>query len=207
MRRKFQRVPQGSLSYVEFCLLCDEVGAKPTKCSENHFQAKDGPFVKPLNYYPQTGTFYMSGAAGGRPSADPKKCFRDLAASKTEACWDGAGALSLRQKKAFKKILWSKQRRCRWCNLPFSSINDATIEHLIPRSRGGSNQLDNLSLSHEKCNQERGNSLLAPACIRPIRGDEMEAVIKNLPDDFWRWLGYLSQSVVMTRVSAIREIP
>lgn len=34
----------------------------------------------------------------------------------------------------------------------------ATIEHIIPQSLGGSTVMDNLALSHEVCNQQRGNT-------------------------------------------------
>lgn len=33
----------------------------------------------------------------------------------------------------------------------------ATIDHILPRSQGGSNDLDNLKLAHRKCNLRRGN--------------------------------------------------
>lgn len=38
------------------------------------------------------------------------------------------------------------------------SINTATIEHIIPVSKGGGMVIDNLALSHRKCNEIRGDS-------------------------------------------------
>ena len=35
-----------------------------------------------------------------------------------------------------------------------------TIEHLVPRTRGGTNDLDNLAGSHQYCNQYKGESLM-----------------------------------------------
>jgi hypothetical protein len=35
----------------------------------------------------------------------------------------------------------------------------ATVDHLVPRSRGGSNEPDNLRLAHKRCNVRRGNQL------------------------------------------------
>lgn len=32
----------------------------------------------------------------------------------------------------------------------------ATLEHVIPVSKGGTDDMDNLSISHRKCNQRRG---------------------------------------------------
>lgn len=35
----------------------------------------------------------------------------------------------------------------------------ATIDHLVPRSRGGTSDLGNLRLAHRRCNNRRGNHL------------------------------------------------
>lgn len=39
---------------------------------------------------------------------------------------------------------------------------DATLEHIQPRSKGGMDDMGNLSISHRLCNQARGN------CDRPV---------------------------------------
>lgn len=36
-------------------------------------------------------------------------------------------------------------------------LKDMSLEHIIPRSKGGSDDMDNLSISHKSCNEERGN--------------------------------------------------
>lgn len=36
-----------------------------------------------------------------------------------------------------------------------------TLEHIVPKSRGGANRLFNLALAHKVCNERRGNSPLA----------------------------------------------
>lgn len=43
--------------------------------------------------------------------------------------------------------------------LPRDSPNGATIDHLVPRSRGGANDLANLRLAHRRCNVRRGSHL------------------------------------------------
>lgn len=50
---------------------------------------------------------------------------------------------------------------CWWCG-KCSSGEQLTIEHLFPKSRGGSNSPENLRLACEKCNKSRGNSLYPP---------------------------------------------
>lgn len=37
------------------------------------------------------------------------------------------------------------------------SVNTATIEHIVQVSKGGRTVIDNLALSHKKCNEARGN--------------------------------------------------
>lgn len=55
-----------------------------------------------------------------------------------------------------------------WCWLCGGAIDpnarrdssaSGTVDHLVPRSRGGSNEPDNLRLAHKRCNVRRGNHL------------------------------------------------
>ncbi len=65
-----------------------------------------------------------------------------------------------------KERRWNKKaliRRdgtnCAICGEPMMTMDDITIDHLVPLSRGGLDVLDNLRLAHAKCNEKRGNSL------------------------------------------------
>ncbi len=56
-------------------------------------------------------------------------------------------------------IVKKKFRRgqtCYWCSRPIEQ-HTATIDHVIPLSRGGSNAASNCVLTCYDCNQERGN--------------------------------------------------
>lgn len=44
---------------------------------------------------------------------------------------------------------------CFVCRLPVAE-SEATLEHVIPLSKGGTNRRDNLSISHRRCNNGRG---------------------------------------------------
>lgn len=51
---------------------------------------------------------------------------------------------------------------CAWCGRPIQLWRldkwAPTLDHIRPRSKGGNNKLNNLRLTHECCNQQRGNS-------------------------------------------------
>jgi len=46
---------------------------------------------------------------------------------------------------------------CFVCGLPVDE-SKATLEHIKPRSLGGTLAMDNLAISHAKCNRKRGAS-------------------------------------------------
>lgn len=41
---------------------------------------------------------------------------------------------------------------CPWCNKPIYNINDFSWDHIIPRTLGGQDTLDNLQPMHKHCN-------------------------------------------------------
>jgi 5-methylcytosine-specific restriction endonuclease McrA len=44
-----------------------------------------------------------------------------------------------------------------WEAEEINDVNAPTRDHVIPKSRGGKNTLDNLRLAHSLCNRLRGN--------------------------------------------------
>jgi 5-methylcytosine-specific restriction endonuclease McrA len=55
--------------------------------------------------------------------------------------------------------LLRKSNLCGICGKPITKMKDATIDHVIPLSRGGVDSPLNMQLAHDKCNQEKGNKL------------------------------------------------
>lgn len=60
--------------------------------------------------------------------------------------------------------LWIIQHgaKCHYCNIAIDRVSTdinhkATIDHLIPRSRGGSNATSNWVWCCERCNKRKGN--------------------------------------------------
>lgn len=56
-----------------------------------------------------------------------------------------------------RESLLAVDSRCHWCRVRLYS-HTATIDHLVPSSKGGSDEPDNLVLACERCNKARGNS-------------------------------------------------
>jgi hypothetical protein len=64
-----------------------------------------------------------------------------------------------------KEILKAIYPKCWICRLPFAEHPDLrrTIDHYLPRSKGGDNGLDNLRYAHGFCNRWRGNKVGNPS--------------------------------------------
>ena len=58
-----------------------------------------------------------------------------------------------------------KYGRCE-CELCHKQMRKFTIDHIVPKSKGGSDMLENLRLTHEKCNQFRGTNFKIKDLIR-----------------------------------------
>ncbi len=48
---------------------------------------------------------------------------------------------------------------CHWCGQPFTGEDPATADHIVPRARGGTNDLSNLVPAHRSCNSRRGGQM------------------------------------------------
>lgn len=57
-----------------------------------------------------------------------------------------------------KNILLRDNYRCQYCNKLCKGA-DATIDHVLPRSRGGASSWENLVTSCSSCNSKKGNHL------------------------------------------------
>lgn len=59
-----------------------------------------------------------------------------------------------------KILMHAVDSRCFVCKEHIATPEEATIEHIIPVSRGGTNAKVNLALSHRECNQAKGSDLV-----------------------------------------------
>jgi 5-methylcytosine-specific restriction endonuclease McrA len=77
---------------------------------------------------------------------------------------------------------------CHWCQCPLDA-DSATADHLVPRSRGGSNSRANLCLACHACNQKRRNRLPGEPLHGPLArrgGDQGWVVWTRYPRCRWR---------------------
>lgn len=63
-----------------------------------------------------------------------------------------------------KQVLAVKGNICWLCHQPIVGLPSA--DHIIPRSRGGSDDIENLAPAHLKCNVKRGNRMVRPMRLK-----------------------------------------
>lgn len=63
-------------------------------------------------------------------------------------------------KRPTKKALWHRDHgKCQYCQKNVT-VSNATIDHVIPKSRGGQHTWENLVIACTKCNGKKGSRLL-----------------------------------------------
>jgi 5-methylcytosine-specific restriction endonuclease McrA len=67
-----------------------------------------------------------------------------------------------------KNILLRDRNTCQYCGEVLSS-GDLTLDHVVPRSRGGLSTWENLVACCHGCNREKGNQLLAETEMKLLR--------------------------------------
>jgi 5-methylcytosine-specific restriction endonuclease McrA len=62
---------------------------------------------------------------------------------------------------SFRKDLFDKSPTCRLCDNEIHSLDDSTVDHVVPYSKGGKTKTDNAQLAHRSCNA-RKNAQMPP---------------------------------------------
>ncbi len=72
-----------------------------------------------------------------------------------------------------------QQGLCAFCDLPFTEEDKESLDHIKPRSKGGSDKISNKVLVHGSCNQLKGDlEFYDDALLRAIRFIEMAKRLK-----------------------------
>ena len=86
-----------------------------------------------------------------------------------------------------KRLVWTRSfGTCQWC-WQAVSLEEASLDHIVPRSKGGTNDISNLQIMHPECNSRKGSSempILTQGKPRPEsrRADELVPVVSKCAD-------------------------
>jgi HNH endonuclease len=129
-------------------------------CSPSHWQVIGGIAVVNVHRGKSGYTIYVQGMGKGRKANSPK----DVVESAKQL--QSIGKVTERKRcRGTKKRKWNQAvnrgevPRCHWCGTEFGGKHEATGDHVIPLSRGGSNGDDNIVLACKLCNEKRKNNV------------------------------------------------
>lgn len=138
--------------------LAEKAGATLVKKANDHYQIQGGLLV---NYYPKSKkrTVYIAGTTIGKHHVTPEE-----AVAMAFKAPSNPKIVKKRVRQTHKRrSLFKKIKNCHWCKvlltLDIDQENSATVEHIIPLSRGGLNNKNNLTLACFTCNHDRGNNM------------------------------------------------
>lgn len=140
-------------SFAGFRDLVAKAGFEAVQHTEHHWQIKGGTVL--VNYYPTTRTAFVNGMNKG---------IKDCSIGKAIELANAGPKNAENKAKRFTSYWKDKARlmrinpRCRWCGILLTE-KTATIDHIIPLGKGGSNRGDNLTLACNDCNKSKADSL------------------------------------------------
>ena len=67
-----------------------------------------------------------------------------------------------------QNIIWRDKNVCQYCSR-LCCIDELTVDHVLPRSKGGLNTWENLVAACKKCNQKKGNKTPEQANMKLIK--------------------------------------
>ena len=88
-------------------------------------------------------------------------------------------------------IIWRDNNQCQYC-ANYYADDRLTMDHVLPKSRGGQNTWENLVAACKKCNQKKGSRNLKESGMillkRPVRpkSNILRTVKKNQISELWK---------------------
>ena len=100
-------------------------------------------------------------------------------------------------------LLEKHGRKCFYCG---KTVSDFEVEHMLPKSRGGSNRIDNLTLSCHDCNQKKDTMTAEEFVKQTLPTKKAAAKLKQLPNEkrLFRYMSYMN-ATRWTLYNAINE--
>ena len=82
-------------------------------------------------------------------------------------------------------------RKCFYCE---KSVSKFEVEHMLPKSRGGSNHIDNLTLSCHECNQKKDTLTAEEFIKQTLPAKKAAAKLKQLPSEkrLFKYMTYMN---------------
>ena len=158
------------MTFEEFSQQVTAMNLTPRDCGDGHWQIRGGKFL--VNFYPDARkgpSFFVNGMHSGRRYYyDVRQAFRDaiiateqpppLKSHMLKAKRWGFSKRDRKKRNWLRRSLYAKSKKCYWCRKDLL-LHEATLDHMIPISKGGSNGPDNQVLACEGCNHGRKNDL------------------------------------------------
>ena len=88
-------------------------------------------------------------------------------------------------------IIWRDNNQCQYCANHFSD-DKLTMDHVMPKSRGGNNTWENLVAACMKCNQKKGSRTSKESGMHPLRkpvkpkANILRTISKSQINDVWK---------------------
>ena len=93
-----------------------------------------------------------------------------------------------------QNIIWRDRNICKYCAKDFKT-SELTVDHILPKSRGGKNTWKNLVAACVPCNQKKGAKTAVEADMHPIRKPFVpkDTILKNVSETQMSetWKNYL----------------
>ena len=130
---------------------------KLTNQGNGHWQIH-GPLL--VNYYPMSKnqTAYVAGTIGGHKGISPQKAVAMAFELPSVPFGLQPEKRSKHNKDRRMKVMMLRGNCCHWCKIAMS-LEDSTLEHIIPLARGGLDVLGNWVLACDPCNKRRGDKM------------------------------------------------
>lgn len=131
-------------------------GLAVVDCGMGHLQITGGPLL--VNYYPESKrrSAYVAGTTHRREHVTPEQAV-EMAFDVPQHVPDEFKAKRHNQKRS-KLRMWNKHPFCYWCTARLAQ-ELATVDHVVPLSRGGLDNANNKVLACGKCNHDRADKM------------------------------------------------
>ena len=88
-------------------------------------------------------------------------------------------------------LLEKHNRKCFYCG---KTVSKFEVEHMLPKSRGGSNRIDNLTLSCHDCNQKKDTLTAEEFIKQTLPAKKAAAKLKQLPNEkrLFEYMAYMN---------------